>query len=300
MTPAPSLLRHFHVGIEGLSIHVAEGGAEDKEGLLFLHGWPQDWSAFAGVMSALQDDARVVAIDLPGIGLSDRPAPSNDKRTLAYYVHGVIESLGLHDVTLVGHDVGGQIAYAYLHAFPGALKRAVLMNTAIPGVDPWSRVTRNPQIWHFGFHAVPGLPEILVSEHRSSYFNFFYDRLAGPAGVSPRARASYALAYARPVGLRTGFEWYRAFPKDERDNLASRGHSVGTPVLYLRGEFEGGDIGDYVAGLRDSGLTDVRGEIVAASGHFAPDEQAESVAGLLRQFIGASVPQASLLQASPA
>lgn len=285
MAPTLSPLRHFHVGVEGLSIHVAEGGAEDKEGVLFLHGWPQDWSAFAGVMSALQDDARVIAIDLPGIGLSDRPAPSNDKRTLAFYVHGVIESLGLRDVTLVGHDVGGQIAYAYLHAFPGALKRAVLMNIAIPGVDPWNRVVRNPHIWHFGFHAIPDLPEILVSGHRTNYFNYFYDRLSGPAGVSARARASYLTAYARPVALRTGFEWYRAFAKDERDNLAVRGRQVPTPVLYLRGEYESGDLAEYLAGLRAGGLADLRGEIIAGSGHFAPDEQPESVADLLRRFI---------------
>jgi pimeloyl-ACP methyl ester carboxylesterase len=291
MAPTSSQLRHFHVGIEGLSIHVAEGGAEDKEGLLFLHGWPQDWSAFTGIMGALQEDARVIAIDLPGIGLSDRPAPSNDKRTLAYYVNGVIESLGLRDVTLVGHDVGGQIVYAYLHAFPGSLRRAVLMNIAIPGVDPWSRVTHSPQIWHLAFHAIPDLPEILVTGHRASYFNFFYDRLAGPVGVSARARASYALAYARPVALRTGFEWYRAFPKDERDNLAMRGHRVTTPVLYLRGDREGGDIEDYVAGLRAGGLLDVRGQIVETSGHFSPDEQAETVAAALRRFIAAPLTQ---------
>jgi pimeloyl-ACP methyl ester carboxylesterase len=286
-------LRHFKVGVEGLSIHVAEGGAEDKEGLLFLHGWPQDWSAFAAVMGAMQEDARVVALDLPGVGLSDRPAPSNDKRTLAFCIRDVIESLGLRDMTLVGHDIGAQIVHAYLRAFPGTLKRAVLISAVLPGIAPWHRMASNAQAWHLTFHAIPALPEILVSGHRTSYFNHFFDRLAGPAGVDLRARAAYAAAYARPVALRTGFEWFRAFGKDERDNLAPRSHRIETPVLVLRGEHEPGEIADHVAGLRESGLDDVRGETVAGCGHFAPDEQPEVVARLLRRFIEAPVAQAS-------
>lgn len=294
MAPGPSLLRHFHVGVEGLSIHVAEGGAEDKAGLLFLHGWPQDWSAFDGVMALLQDDARVAAIDLPGIGLSDRPAPSSDKRTLAYYIHGVIESLGLRDVTLVGHDVGAQIVFAYLHAFPGALRGAVMVSALVPGIDPWQKLIRTPAMWHVGLHAVPALPEALVSAHRLSYFNYFFDRLAGPTGVDPRARARYAAAYARPVALRTGFEWFRAFARDERDHQAARSHKISTPTLYVQGERETGDVAERVGGLRDAGgLADVQGAAIPNCGAYAPDEQPEALAGLLRQFIGADVPHAS-------
>jgi len=239
-------------------------------------------------MDALRNDARVIAIDLPGIGLSEMPAPSNDKRTLARCVRGLIRALGLADVTLVGHDIGGQIAHAYLHAFPGELKRAVLMNIVIPGVEPWSKVVRNPHLWHFAFHTVPELPETLIEGHPARYFDFFYDRLAGPVGVSARARELYVAAYARPLALRTGFEWYRAFAQDERDNLAVRGHPVATPVLYLRGDHESGDISEYVTGLRASGLQDVDGAIIPSSGHFAPDEQAQVVAALLRRFISAA------------
>src|SRR4249919_3075696 len=75
--------RHRQVEVDDLSIHVAERGRDDRPGVLFLHGWPQDWSSFASVMLALGDDRRLVAIDLPGIGLSDGVLPSNDKRTIA-------------------------------------------------------------------------------------------------------------------------------------------------------------------------------------------------------------------------
>jgi pimeloyl-ACP methyl ester carboxylesterase len=275
------------VEVEGIEIHAVEGGANDSPAVLFLHGWPEDWTAFERIMAPLAERARVVAIDLPGIGGSIVPPSANDKRTLARYVRGVIQVLGLRDATLVGHDVGGMIAYAYLRAYPGELARAVIMNTAIPGVAPWDDVKSNPHIWHFAFHAVPELPETLVAGREAAYFDFFYDAIAGrPGAVAVSAREAYVEAYSRFEALHTGFEWYRAFPKDEGDNGAATGEHITTPVLYLRGERERGDMEEYLRGLRDAGVRDISGAVVAGSGHFAPNENPDAVVALLRDFIG--------------
>jgi pimeloyl-ACP methyl ester carboxylesterase len=56
-------------------------------------------------------------------------------------------------------------------------------------------------------------------------------------------------------------------------------------VLYLRGGAEQGlELERYVTGLRESGLTSVEGATIPDSGHFAPDEQPDAVARLLREF----------------
>jgi pimeloyl-ACP methyl ester carboxylesterase len=263
-----------------------EGGHADAPPILFLHGWPESWAAFAPIMRLLRDDLRVVAIDLPGVGGSRVPLPANDKRSLAACVRRVIGELDLRAVTLVGHDVGGQIVYAYLRAYPGELTRAAIMNVVVPGIDPWPAVIRNPRIWHFAFHAVPELPERLVTGHEAEYFDFFFNAIAAtPDAVSRSARATYVAAYARAEALRTGFDWYRAFPQDEKDNAATQREApVDTPVLYLRGTEEGGQLEVYVAGLRAAGLRDVHGLLVPNSGHFSPDEQPVAVAAALREF----------------
>jgi pimeloyl-ACP methyl ester carboxylesterase len=280
-------LHHHQVDVAGATIHVVDGGAHDAPTVLFLHGWPEDWTVFERVMIPLSEAAHVVALDLPGIGGSVTPPRSNDKRTLAAYVHGAIEQLGLHDVTLVGHDVGGMVAYAYLHAYPGELTRAVIMNTAIPGVDPWSQIKRNPYIWHFAFHSIPALPEKLVEGRQRAYFDFFYDTIsARPDALSDQARQRYVEAYARSEALHTGFEWYRAFPQDEKDNLSVKDVPVLTSVLYLRGERESVDMETYLKGLRDGGLRNVQGRGIPNSGHFAPAEQPAEVLAALRAFMG--------------
>ena len=79
----------------------------------------------------------------------------------------------------------------------------------------------------------------------------------------------------------------RAFAQDEKDNVQAFGRAVDTPVLYLRGQHERGDIADYLKGLRDAGLRNLRGELIVGSGHFAPDEAPAAVAASIRNFVDA-------------
>jgi pimeloyl-ACP methyl ester carboxylesterase len=283
-------IRHRQLAVAGLSLHVAERGSEGRPAVLFLHGWPQDWSSFEQIMLAMGEDRHLVAIDLPGVGLSEGSLASNDKRTIARCVRAAIDALALKQVALVGHDVGAQVVFAYLHLFPGELARAVMMNIVVPGVEPWSQVVRNPRIWHFAFHALHDLPELLVAGHQRRYFDYFFDQLsARREGVPVPARVAYANAYARPSALHSGFEWYRTFEQDEKDNLQMRDHKVDTPVLYLRGQRETGSIDDYLRGFRAAGLQDVRGGLIPDSGHYAPDERPRAVVEAIGRFIGAPV-----------
>jgi pimeloyl-ACP methyl ester carboxylesterase len=292
--PSTAVFLHRRVDADGLSVHVAEfreahRRAGERPGILFLHGWPENWSCFQALLPRLSRDFNVAAIDLPGVGESCTIPPSGDKRALARTVRAVLRELGWKNANLVGHDVGGQIVYAYLKAYPGELSSAVILNVAVPGVDPWSELERHPQLWHYAFHAVRELPERLVAGREMEYFAFFYDAIsAQPGAVADFARQRYAEAYRRPEALRAGFEWYRAFDQDSMDNLAVKQQQVHTPVLYLRGEAEPGySLERYLAGFRDHGLCQISGESIAGSGHFTPDEQPDLLARRIEGFVRA-------------
>jgi pimeloyl-ACP methyl ester carboxylesterase len=279
------VVRETRLNLDNLDVHMIEAGPMGGPSFLFLHGWPQSSYAFTKVMDALASEYRVAAIDLPGIGRSVGRPRSPDKRTLAHHVKETIANAGLSDVTLVGHDVGGQIAYAFLRRFPESAARVAILDVVIPGIPPWSEVIRNPQIWHFGFHAVPNLPELLVSGRQRAYFDFFFNAIAAnPGAIAPEARAIYAAAYSSEQSLGTGFDWYRAFAQDARDNMDGAGSTVNTPVLYIRGDKESGTLQSYLDGLRGAGLHNATGEIIADCGHFSPEEQPEALAAVLRHF----------------
>jgi pimeloyl-ACP methyl ester carboxylesterase len=284
-------MREAQIDLGDVSLHLAESGPDDAPALLCLHGWPQDHHAFDGVRAMLEDRFRVVAVDLPGIGRSVGAPRGADKRALAGHIDALIKAVPLRDLTLVGHDVGGQIAYAYLRAYPNGVARAAILNVAIPGVPPWADVIRDPRIWHFAFHAVPDLPERLVAGRERAYFDFFFDGIAAqPGAISDAARRRYVQAYAARHSLSAGFDWYRAFPQDARDNAALAGTAVETRVLYVRGQREGGELEAYVDGLRGAGLSHVEGALIPECGHFSPEEQPSALAEALEAFVRGGSP----------
>jgi pimeloyl-ACP methyl ester carboxylesterase len=168
----PPEFRHARVPVGEHELHVVECGAPAARPVLFLHGWPENWTVWRQVMGFAGAAARAIAIDLPGVG--GPTGSAGTKREIAAVVDGLIERLRLRDLTIVGHDCGGMVAYAYLREHERG-ERVVVMNTVVPGVAPWDDVVRNPHIWHFGLHAVPDLPEHLVQGRQAGYFDYFYD-----------------------------------------------------------------------------------------------------------------------------
>ncbi|RWB68581.1 MAG: alpha/beta hydrolase [Mesorhizobium sp.] len=273
------------VEVDGLAVAIREAGPADAPGLLLLHGWPQSSYAYEKVIDQLASGQRVIAPDLPGIGGSQGMPKSGDKAYLAKLTAGLIGACGLRQVIVAGHDIGGQIVFALLRDRDIELSGAVIMDVVIPGVAPWEEVIRNPHIWHFAFHQIPALPEMLVSGHQRAYFDFFFDILSKEKSRIPaEARDVYANAYSRPESLKAGFDWYRAFAEDAKVNEARPPAPIGTPVLYLRGSAESGKISDYLDGLRSSGLSRVDGGVIADSGHFVADENPQALATRLARF----------------
>jgi pimeloyl-ACP methyl ester carboxylesterase len=178
---------------------------------------------------------------------------------VATVVDALCTELGLAEVTLVGHDIGGMVAFAHLCERPG-LAAAVIMDTAVPGLAPWDEVARNPFIWHFAFHAVPELPERLVQ--------------------GQQARAAYSSGTALAAG-----DLYPRLPADAGES-AGRGPGplVDVPLLYLRGEHEGGDLEAYARGFRAADVNHVTTDRVPSAGQFGPEEAPADVWRLVRRF----------------
>lgn len=280
-------LQHGQVTIAGAPVHVVTAGPPDAPRLLLLNGWPESWATWRELIPLAAADHRVVAVDLPGIGASGPGTGPGAKRAIAGVLHDLARSLALTDLTVVGHDIGGMVTYAYLREYAD-LGRAVILDVPIPGVDPWDEFIRAPFLWHFAFHAVPALPELLVGGQQEAYFGYFYDLLAAAPGVPDGAvRGEQAAAYAAPDALSTSFGWYRAFDRDVEDNVAAAaGPPVTTPLLYLRGGAErGGAIDGYVAGLRRAGVANVTPALIAGAGHFPHQEAPEATWQAISAFI---------------
>jgi pimeloyl-ACP methyl ester carboxylesterase len=269
------------------SLHLVEAGRDHADCILFLHGWPEDWTEWRRIMEHAGRTHHVIALDLPGIGASRGAGPGGEKAAIAETIHHGVRTLGLKNYTVVGHDAGAMVAYAYLRKYSSEIRAAVLISSVVPGIEPWSKVLANPYIWHFAFHTTPGLPEALVTGKQRVYFDHFFDILTkNRSAIGEQARDHYASAYGSAEALHAGFEWYRAFSKDAETNRKDT-TKTDVPLLYLRGEFEGGDMDEYVSGFHMAGVSTVTSARIPGSGHFTPEENPEAVWAEIMRFIGA-------------
>jgi pimeloyl-ACP methyl ester carboxylesterase len=116
------------VNVDGMRIHYKDTGPQDAPVLLFLHGFGsslQTWDVWAG---SLEQKYRVIRLDLPGFGLTG-PSPSNDYSELndVNTLTQFVDKLGVSDLSVIGHSMGGKIAWTFAAAHPDRVKALVLM-----------------------------------------------------------------------------------------------------------------------------------------------------------------------------
>jgi pimeloyl-ACP methyl ester carboxylesterase len=116
------------VNVDGMRIHYKDTGPQDAPVLLFLHGFGsslQTWDVWAG---SLEQKYRVIRLDLPGFGLTG-PSPSNDYSELndVNTLTQFVDKLGVSDLSVIGHSMGGKIAWTFAAAHSDRVKALVLM-----------------------------------------------------------------------------------------------------------------------------------------------------------------------------
>ena len=122
------------VEVDGIRIHYIEGGNPCADPILFLHGIPT-WSyIWRNVMPVVEPNGRVIALDFVGFGRSERPDVPYNLAAQATYLEGFIDALNLHDITLVVHDLGSGVGFAYAAAHEDHIKGIAFMEAAIPPV----------------------------------------------------------------------------------------------------------------------------------------------------------------------
>jgi pimeloyl-ACP methyl ester carboxylesterase len=279
---------HGMVNADGIRFHTVSGGSGVP--VILLAGFPQSWYAWRRVMPILAEHFHVVAIDLPGQGDSDKPVDGYDTRTAGDRVHALVKALGLTRYHIGAHDIGAWIAYPYVARFPDEVGRLVLLDANIPGVTLKSTIEVGPdnwKAWHFLFHPVPDMPEILITGRERPYIEWFFQRKSfNPAGTfSPSDIDEYERAYTQPGNLRGALAYYRAVFEDIEQNKELSGRRLDTPILAL-----GGDVG-MSPGIFEAMkplAAHVEGGVVRNCGHYMPEEQPEEIGARMVAFFKAA------------
>src|SRR3989454_1372793 len=264
---------------EGADIFVRWGGTGAV--VVLIHGYAENSDSWAPLVADLMKDHTVVVPDLRGIGKSSNPTGGYDKKTEAKDIRAVVTALGFDRTSVVAHDIGNMVAYAYAAMYPDKVDRLVVMDAPIPGIEPWNTILLNPGVWHFNFHGPDA--ERLVTGRERIYFDRIWNDFTGdPSKPDEATRNFFAATYAQSGGMRTGFAQFTAFSQDAADNKVFEQVKLTMPVLAVGGEKS---FGPLQAVIMRYVATNVREAVVAGSGHWLMEERPWYTVTLIRNFL---------------
>lgn len=287
----PGFSRTVH-DLDDVSLNVISGGSGPV--VVLLPGWPQTWWSFRAIMPELAKTHRVLAVDIRGMGGSSRPATGYDKKTMAGDIRRLLDSLGIDRASIVGHDVGAQVAFSLAANHLDLVERIVMLDFVhfslewysipllpAPGAfaDQAKAGADGAYLWWFAFHQVKGLPERLLEGRVHLEHDWFFDYVSrDSAAVSAFDRAVYAAAYSDADSIRAGNAWYQALDQDVTDYQSYA--QLTQPVLGLGSGAHG-----LMSALLPAAAPRLTLHEVPDSGHFVVSENTAFVLEQLTAFL---------------
>jgi epoxide hydrolase 4 len=195
-------------------LHYVEAGRGPL--VILYHGFPSFWYSWFDQMEALKGQYRVVAVDGLGANLSGKPTDPAPYRVaaLAQQLDGLARHLnGKRRFTLVGHDWGAALAFAYAQAYPHRL-HGVAGISAPPFNLFLDTVANDPdqqaRSGYMQLFRTLTLADIRTRALAPTLFQRAYDSLIASGALSPEEAELFRTVLSDPVTLDGGMMWYRA------------------------------------------------------------------------------------------
>jgi len=262
--------------VDGQRVHVEQAGS--GEPLLLLHGLVASTYAFRELMPRLAKHYRVVAIDLNGFGYTERP-----HEVKAYTPHGqlqvitkVMDLLGLHRVTVLGHSYGATLALLLAETEPDRVQSLILIS---PVADfekpPWFlRFESGRTLVYWTIRGMLSHPE----QFREILSNSYYQQEKLTSEVSEAYRQRLLIE-----GLPSAFYGFTE-GVGNGDPLEISFAKIKVPVLVLAGRHDSIQDLERCRRVMDN-LPNAELAILEASGHSAPEEEPEAVSSAILKFL---------------
>jgi epoxide hydrolase 4 len=286
------------IDANGLRFETLVAGSGGTKFALLLHGFPESslsWRFQVPFLVALGYEVWVP--NLRGYGGSSRPQGVAAYRLpeLVADVAGLIDAgAGARPVTLMAHDWGAIIAWAFAADQVRPLAHLVIMNVPHParmieGLRTWAQFKKS---WYVVFFQLPWLPETLMGLNKAAVIGrVFYNWAVDKTHFTPDILAAYRANAAIPGALTAMMNYYRAsakgpdFARYRRDVVSC----VATPTLMIWGEADealGVELTDNYDGLVDD-FTLVRLPNVS---HWVQQEAPDKVNAILGEWLGQCKP----------
>jgi pimeloyl-ACP methyl ester carboxylesterase len=276
-----------HIDTGDATLHVVFAGPENGPPVVLLHGFPELWFSWHGVMGELaRAGYRAIAPDLRGYNRSDKPPGVESYTGDAYAadVLGLLDALGIERAFVAGHDVGAGVTWTLVFSHPERVRRAVVLAGPHPHAWERARPQDDPESisWFRSFFRLPFLPELTARAGGWWLLTRNLQRTSRPGTFDGETLDVFQSAWARDNAISTMINVYRAPFREER--LAGDGRPS-MPVRYVYGRKDAYfplAASEITAELLGPGA----GVELAENGHWLLLEEPERVGAILVEFFG--------------
>ena len=262
--------------VDGLTLAYRELGAGPA--VLLLHGWPTSSFLWRNVMEPIARTNRVIAPDLPGFGASDKPV--GIRYSFEFFgrtLDGFLGQLGIDQVGLAVHDLGGPIGLHWAIGRPGRVTKLALLNTLVypefsEATKEFVRACQSPEL-RDKLTSPSGL-ETILRDGLGDPATLRADVLAAVQAPFRTAEAQRALADTGVGPSLKGFV-----------QIARQLPSLRIPVRVIYGARDRvlPDVAETMARVKaDLPHADVT--VLSHSGHFLQEDAPDEVGALLARF----------------
>jgi epoxide hydrolase 4 len=298
MSSAPQAIdsldvRHDYAQLGAVRLHYVERG-EGDELVLLLHGFPEFWYSWRHQLPVLGKRYHVVAPDMRGYNLSDKPTGAKNYQIelLIQDVIDLIHHFGKEKAVIVAHDWGAGIAWALAQRHPEVVSKLVAMQ--VPPAAAWKEnftIRQFLSSWYMFFFQLPRLPEWWASRNNFARIERMHRETSfRPGAFSDADIAAYKEALRQPGALTSALNYYRAnvfrsLVRGGKSDAKTGDGRIRVPTLFIYGELDVAVLPSTVRGLErfiDAPYRELR---IADAGHWIQNEAVEEVNAALMEFL---------------
>jgi len=293
------MLRHEYADLNDVRLHYVTAGKGKL--IMFVHGFPEFWYEWKNQLAEFGRDYQAVAPDMRGYNLSSKPADV-DQYQVNYLVEdlrALTEHLGHKRFTLVGHDWGGAVAWAFAIYHPDYLEKLVIINGPHPGVFE-RELRENPAQQRASQYMLvfrrPQAEEIISANNYAALVDAVLAEGLKQGYFSEEDRKAYIEAWSQPGALTGGLNYYRAagvgpppsggahWRATERMASGLSSLTVKVPTLVIWGEKDEALLTGNLEGL-DRFVPDLTVKRIPDGSHWVIHEKPGLVNSHIREFI---------------
>lgn len=278
------------VKVNDITLHCQVAGSGDL--MILLHGFPEFWYSWRKQIPVLAQHYTVVAPDMRGYNLSDKPKGVYNYRpeALVNDVRDLIQAFGYEKAIIVGHDWGGAVAWWFATLYPHMTERLIVLNMPNPAEmqrQLWRNWAQLKRSWYIFFFQLPRLPERYMNQNLPKFFKqalrgWCYNKEA----FSNEDIDEYVKAYSQPDAFTPPINYYRAawrYPK--RANGRNVG-KVSSPTLLIFGENDKALGKELTYETKRYCSAELQIEYIPNCSHWVQHEKPDLVNRLILQFCG--------------